>query len=190
MVDGATVVHHIPGRLRVKLPRSRRDPALIKELRDFVAGLGGVRRVEVNPLTGSILVHYQPESQEQIQTLLQTARGSSQHADLLPDLADSEDLAHTIEQETEFLAAHSDLAQYIVNSIKALNRAVREATGNAVDLKVLLPAGLAIWAYLKSTTEAATPLWATLAIFSFNSFVTLHHTAPAAHPSHAIRFDQ
>ena len=46
MIQGAKVVHHIPGRLRVRLPRSQRDP---------------VRQVEINPMTGSLLVRYEPD---------------------------------------------------------------------------------------------------------------------------------
>ena len=189
MMDGARVVHHIPGRLRVKLPRASRNPALLRQLQDFVSGLGGVRQVEVNPVTGSILVHYHPESREQIESLMKSA-GSTPAGYLPPELADAGDLANRIVAEADFLSAHSQLAQHIVNGVKALDQAVREATDNAVDLKVLLPAGLAIWAYLKSSTEAATPLWATLAIFSFNSFVSLHRPIARRASPAAVQFDQ
>ncbi len=173
MVHGATVVHHIPGRLRVRLPRSRRDPRLLGELREFVSGLGGVHQVEINPVTGSILVHYHPESHEQIQNLLRADREQSM-LDTPPELTEADQLADRIEQEAEFLAAHSELALHVVRIVKNLNRQIREASDNTVDLKVLLPAGLAVWAFFKAGAEVATPLWVTLSIFSFNSFVALH----------------
>ena len=69
LVDGARVVHHIPGRLRVRLPRTQRDPIVLSQLRDFIGNLGGVRSVHISPVTGSILVHYRPESQTEIQSL-------------------------------------------------------------------------------------------------------------------------
>jgi hypothetical protein len=181
MVDRFQVVHHIPGRLRVRIPRSKRHPHLLHELRDFVSGLGGVERVEINPVTGSVLVHYHPESQEQIQSLLRQSRGASGFsADVPPELSEGDDLAEKIEREAAFLAAHSEAAAQLVNAVKHLNRQIRQATDNAVDLKVLLPAGLAICAFVAGA-EAATPLWVTLAIFSFNSFVVLHHPIP--HPA-------
>ncbi len=170
MIRGARVVHQIPGRVRVRLPRAERNPRLLHELRGFIESLGGVRQVEINPVTGSILVHYQPESQDQIHSLLR-------QADMFespPELTDADELAATIEKEAEFLAAHSELALGVVQACKALNREVRTATDNAVDLKVLLPAGLAVWAFLKHGVEASTPLWVTLAIFSVNSFIALH----------------
>jgi hypothetical protein len=179
MVPGAQVVHHIPGRLRVRLPPSKRDPHLFEELREFVSGLGGVERVEVNPTTGSVLVHYHPESREEIQAMLsQTASDSRADA----GVTGVDELAEKIEREAEFLSAHSELAMQIVAAIKGLNREVRQATNNMVDLKVLLPAGLAVWAFLKMGAEVATPLWVTLAIFSFNSFVALHRPEAAGVP--------
>ena len=190
MVRGAQVVHHIPGRVRVRLPKSRRDPRLLGELREFVMGLGGVQQVEINPVTGSILVHYHPESQEQIQTVLCQARESEESsAELPPEWTPGDDLVEEIEREAAFLAAHSEAARQVVNAVKRLNREVRLATDNTVDLKVLLPAALAILAFTAGA-EAVTPLWVTLAIFSFNSFVTLHHPTTLPAPVHTTIVDR
>jgi hypothetical protein len=174
MIRGAPVVHHLPGRLRVRLPRAQRTAQLLQQLRGFVEGLGGVRQVEINPVTGSLLVYYEPESEEQIHGLL---RSQADGFGSPPGLTDADELAATIEKEAEFLAAHSEVALQVVQAVKSLNREVRVATDNAVDLKVLLPPGLAVWAFLEHGVEAATPLWVTLAIFSFNSFVSLHRPA-------------
>jgi hypothetical protein len=176
LVHGASVVHHIPGRLRVRLPHARRDPQLLGELGDFIRGVGGVHAVEVNPITGSILVHYHPESQTEIESLLRrTQEQSGLGLDEAPALTEADELMEKIEREAEFLSSHSELALQVVNALKALNREIRAASGNTVDLKVLLPAGLALWAFFKAESNVATPLWVTLAIFSFNSFVALHH---------------
>ena len=183
------VVHHIPGRLRVRLSQARRNPILLRELHDLVKGFGGVRQVEINPATGSILVHYDPETPEQINTLIRNRSGDN-GVDLMPDLGGVEDMAENIQKEAEFLAAHSELARNVVNTVKALNQEVRVATGNAVDLKVLLPAGLAVWAFLKAGTEISTPLWVTLAIFSFNSFVALHSHTTLHVTSHEMAIDR
>lgn len=170
-VPGAKVVHHIPGRLRVRLPRLRRDPHLAGRLRDFFSGLGAVQKIDINPVTGSILVHYRPESHGEIQAVLR-------QAEVLPELTEPGQLAEEIERDTEFLGAHSELAFHVVHAVKALDREIRVASGNTVDLKVLLPATLALWALTKIGAEVATPMWVTLGIFSFNSFVALHHPSP------------
>ncbi|HLI86361.1 MAG TPA: hypothetical protein VKV17_20805 [Bryobacteraceae bacterium] len=59
-----------------------------------------------------------------------------------------------------------------------------------VDLKVLLPAGLAVWAFFKHGLEASTPLWVSLAIFSINSFMVLHRPAELHVTRHVTRIDQ
>ena len=189
VVAGATVVHHIPGRLRVKLPRRARTPRQLRELREFISGLGGVRQVEINPVTGSILVHYEPESADQIHELMQASAESESWLEP-PELTDADELAERIEREAEFLAAHSELAAQIVRGVKKVDRQLREATDNTVDLKVLLPAGLAVWAFLKMGVEASTPLWVTLGIFSFNSFVALHRPTAVHVATHTTTVDR
>jgi hypothetical protein len=86
-----------------------------------------------------------------------------------------------VEREAEFLAEHSETALAVVKSVESLNHVIREASGNAIDLKVLVPGGLAVWAFMKAGAEVATPLWVSLAIFSFNSFVALHRPIRRTH---------
>ncbi len=175
--------------MRIRLPRSHRDPRLLEELCEFARQLGGVREVEINPVTGSLLVHYHPESHEQMRNLIKHSAQTAPFA-APPELTEADDLAEKIEKEAEFLAAHSELALHVVNAVKSLNSGIREATGNTVDLKVLLPAGLAVWAFFKAGAEVATPLWVTLAIFSFNSFVSLHHPTAVHVSSHVTHLDR
>jgi hypothetical protein len=91
-----------------------------------------------------------------------------------PELTEVDALAQKIQVEAEFLSAHSNLARSMVEGVRSVDRAVKLATGNTVDLKVLLPLGLAVYSFLEAGVEVATPLWVTLGIFSFNSFVVLH----------------
>jgi hypothetical protein len=61
-----------------------------------------------------------------------------------------------------------------VDFFKALDRELKLGTGNNIDLKVVLAAGLAGYTFLLVGAEAATPMWVTLALFSLNHFVELH----------------
>ena len=54
----ATVVHSLPGRLRVAVPRLRRDARAAAAVRARLRRLPGVGTVRANPLTGSILVEH------------------------------------------------------------------------------------------------------------------------------------
>ena len=51
-------VHNVPGRLRVKMPPLRNRPHRGERVRALLAGQSGVEAIAVNPLTGSVVVHY------------------------------------------------------------------------------------------------------------------------------------
>ena len=51
-------VHHTPGRLRVKIPSIRKNPDENNAISHFLLNIKGVERVTVNPITGSVLIHY------------------------------------------------------------------------------------------------------------------------------------
>src|SRR5260370_33396514 len=47
-----------PGRLRLRIPEKRRDDAFFRTVEQRLAGWDSVDRVEVNPLTASVLVTF------------------------------------------------------------------------------------------------------------------------------------
>ncbi len=53
-------VHHIPGRLRVRSAAVKKNEAKAGAVKALLADAPGVRSSEVNTLTGSIVVHYDP----------------------------------------------------------------------------------------------------------------------------------
>lgn len=54
-------LHEIPGRIRVKIPAMKRNPALAEEVCAFSLGIHGVTSAVPNTLTGSLIVLYDPE---------------------------------------------------------------------------------------------------------------------------------
>lgn len=54
----ARICHFASGRLRVKIPEKRRDEAFFDMVRERLAAWDSVERVEVNPLTASVLVQF------------------------------------------------------------------------------------------------------------------------------------
>jgi cation transport ATPase len=165
-VPSFRVVHHLPGRIRMKIPAGRRNRRVLEQVATFIRGLDGVHQVEANPITGSVVVHYNPEHQEQLQSYLPAGFG------------EGAEMIEAIEREAEFLSHHSQAAATLVESASALDKTVRRSTGGLLDLKVLLPALLAVWAFVEVGIETSTPLWVSLGIFSFNSFVVLHRSPP------------
>ena len=51
-------VHTVDGRMRIRLGILKRNPARADALREGLRALKGIKEVTVNPLTGSLLIHY------------------------------------------------------------------------------------------------------------------------------------
>jgi len=51
-------VHDLPGRLRVRVPAIKGDPATAGKLVAALSNLEGITSVTSNPLTGSLLIRY------------------------------------------------------------------------------------------------------------------------------------
>jgi hypothetical protein len=169
----AHVAHHIPGRMRVKIAEGKNNPELLAKISQSLASLKGVQAVTPNPQTGSILLQYAPEAHEDIHDHVHGV--FDEHVPEPPrPLGEIEHIADNLEREAEFLANHSHFARVVVDGAKMLDREVKLATGNAVDLKVVIPLGLAAVAFVEIGIHAATPVWVTLALFSLNHFVEMH----------------
>jgi len=176
----ARVVHHVKGRIRVKLPDAKGDHHFLERLQQSLSPMAGVRSVDVNPATASIVVHYDPTAHlDFYQTLADHGENEGLFFLESAKLSEVDEIANELQREAQFLAQHSHVAKSAVDSVSRIDQALKKATNNTVDLKVLLPLGLAIYSFLELESEIATPLWVTLGIFSFNSFVALHH--PGGH---------
>lgn len=178
-VHHAHVAHHSPGRLRLKVPTAKMNAQVLHEIRLLMKNRKGVKDVSINPTTGSVLLHY---DSTQWQNPEAEVRAVASVSGVFSIETECEEVKG-VEEEAEFLAEHSDFARSVVDYVKQLNQNVKRMTNNAVDLNVLVPLGAAVYAFLELESDAATPLWLTLGIFSFNSFVSLHakqHQAPPA----------
>lgn len=168
MLDGAHIAHHVPGRVRIKIPAARRNRRVLEQVSQFISALEGVHTVEPNPVTGSVVVHYDPAHRERLYQYLPAP----------PELGEAAEMVEKVQREAEFLAAHSHTAAAVLESARSLDGTVRQATGGLLDLKVLLPALLTAWAFFEVGIDTSTPMWVSLGIFSFNSFVMLHRPVP------------
>lgn len=168
-------VHHVPGRIRIRLPFLKKDPEALAEVRTFLAGLDGVSSAQENVLTGSILLHYDRNAHADFyDRMMRTVKenfGLLESA--LPGLIggvalDSLDLA-AFDPDVP-----SEASVLLADAFENLDRRVRIATDNSFDLRSLLPITVLGAAVLRLGVAAATPLWITLAIFSFSSFAAMH----------------
>lgn len=58
----AICVHSTPGRLRIRSAAVKNSSPRADRMRSHLEGCSGVCRVDTNPLTGSVLVNFNPES--------------------------------------------------------------------------------------------------------------------------------
>ena len=180
MPTHAHVAHQVRGRIRVRLPKARGDYAALEKVKRSISPIHGVQSVDVNPATGSVVVEYDANQHADFPSVLaRHAEANNLFTLTPPHISEVDEAVETIEKEAEFLAEHSEAARTVVEFFKRANQEVKRATNNQLDLQVLLPLGLAVYAFLRLEADVATPLWVTLGIFSFNSFVSLHHP-PAA----------
>ncbi len=54
-------LHEIPGRLRVKSPDLKRNPHSARNTHVLLKNLPGIKSSSINTVTGSIILHYDPE---------------------------------------------------------------------------------------------------------------------------------
>jgi len=158
--------------MRIRIPSAKADLEFLEQARVALAALPGVTDVSVNPMTGSLLILHSPQAQDEFDHAL-ASPGQNQlpfvlRAVSIPPRALSARREHRKPEK------RSELSHKIVETVTELDDALRIATGGAMDLKLLAPiviAGLGLTLLGRSRT---TPIWLTLLMFAFSSFVALH----------------
>ncbi|KWV48756.1 hypothetical protein AS156_17225 [Bradyrhizobium macuxiense] len=161
------IAHQVPGRIRMKVPSAKENPELLDQIKQTFSVILGVQEVTVNPTTGSVVLHYDTEHHDEFHGRLEHHTGGHYK----PPTNEIDALANKIEQEAEYLAEHSHSAKVIVDFFKDFDKGIKVATGNVVDLKILLAAGIAGFTIFEVGASAATPVWVTLSIFALNHMI-------------------
>jgi hypothetical protein len=164
----ARVASAVPGRLRIKLHPSKRNPALMKGVKQSLVSREGVHDVRVNDATGSITIHYDQ------------ARHSKEN--VLKLLEDVDTVFHCLGHEADFGSLEGGVDDAIgsagfLESLNDLNRRIYVMTGIPLDLKTIMPlafAGAGLWSISKrGLMIEAVPGWLFLWL-AFDMFVKMH----------------
>jgi hypothetical protein len=170
----AHVAHHIPGRIRLKMPRAGDAHHLLEQVQRAISLIPEVNRIDVNRVTGSIVVEYDPAHFKKM--LAHAKRATAQQGLVrlvMPEAAGIDAVLGYAESEMQELAHDSMTAKQVMAVLHRANLEVKHATGNAIDLRTLLPLCLSAYSLVTDKNKPS-PLWVTLLIFSFNAFVSLH----------------
>jgi hypothetical protein len=150
----------------------------LKQVSETFAVIPGIERVTVNPTTGSVVLYYDTDRHDEFHGTFRghyEAHGGNHHA-AADHGADTEldKLTQSIQTEAEFLASHSHTARAVVDFVKNVNREIKLATNNNLDLTIVFATGIICLTVFEVGATAATPVWLTLAIFTVNHFIQMH----------------
>lgn len=163
----AYVAHHIPGRARIRVPTAKRNPQLLRRVADAAAKVGGAKGIETNPMTGSVLIHYERSGFARFLELLAEAlEGILVLAE--PELAAEEAAIDLL------VSGPSSTAKAVADGFRYLDRELKIVSGNTLDLRLLVPLAAVAVSLSLVSDPMSTPLWLTLAIFSMSSFLQLN----------------
>jgi hypothetical protein len=152
VADALTVVHHIPGRLRVRIPAGAPSEGLV----DAVTAVRGVRLASWSPRTRGLLVLYDPAFAES--TAILDAIADQTHAELAPPPVGSNGARPTV------AAAVTALAQ-------DMNARVLRRSGGLITLGALVPLALTMWAAAEVVRGRTGPLaWSTALWYAHGLF--------------------
>jgi len=158
------VIHVLPGRLRLKVPALKADPIRARAVQERIAPQAGIRKVEVNPATGSVLVFYDESAGL-------APLGSLQ--ELFPSLSLTE-LQDRLTACARAPTPRADAAEDMAELFRRANAQVARIT-NGLDLRVLVPLALIALALLQLRSgKTAWPSWYDFLWFAFSSFLLLN----------------
>jgi hypothetical protein len=169
------LLHAIPGRVRLRVPEIRGNQARAREIEQQLAGIGSLRRVEVSPVTGTVLATYDPE---ETASFLEFGRRFLPGLELAPS-ADSPAALQNMDDLTP------SAVEGVVGYLRNINANVRSASGG-LDLRILVPALFVLMGFKTLVTDRRTPAWYNYFWFAFGTFCTLNRRAVSDGSSPAV----
>jgi Heavy metal associated domain 2 len=169
----ATIAHHSARRIRLRIPEAKNNPEFLRRIASQARQINGVHTTEFNPTTGSVLINFTERALADLAPFIEFLGEPEFGLDLIkPFIIDS-------------IAERSELSESLGMLLRDTNTAVKAATSNNIDLNVLLPVSAAVCGLVYfSQNSVPTPLWVTLMIFAFNSFIALNRPVEER-PEHA-----
>jgi hypothetical protein len=175
------IVHQVPGRIRMKIPSAKGNEEQLANYKQVLSLLPGVEDIDINPVTGSIILKYDPDLNRNLHTRIDPHLEDHSHPSPppkpRPPTNEIDAVAQKIQQEAEYLAEHSETARAFVDFCRNVDHGIKIHTKNVLDLKMLLAVGVIGFTILEVGAAAATPVWVTLTLFGLNHFIEMQTEA-------------
>lgn len=151
--DALIVVHHMPGRLRVRIPAGAHSAGVV----DQVTAIAGVRAASWSPRTRGLLVLYDAAATDSAAILNAVADHTDAELTPTPDVPNGD-------RPPTLAAAVTSLAQ-------DLNVRVMRKSGGLITLGALVPLALTMWAATEVVRGRTGPLaWSTALWYAHGLF--------------------
>lgn len=151
----AFITHMAAGRLRIKIPSKKGESAYFSSLKERVSALPGIQKIEVNPVTGSVLVlHTLPVEEIDFKVLSEyTAAGG------------------LFKLETPN-GSGKPVSDKITGMFKGADKGVRDFTGGQLDLPTAAVLGLlGVGLFQMSRGKTTAPAWHVAFWYALNIFL-------------------
>jgi hypothetical protein len=159
LTEALELVHHHPGRLRVRAESLRDDEKRIDRVKAALDGMPGITRVVHKADTGSFLIEYEP--------------GLAEPDAVVVRIAEVAGLLSPFDPRARKKPAQTSTA--LIDGARGLNAVANELTGGRADLRVVVPAALAgLAAFSFSREKMRLPRWDNLLWWSYSIFTALH----------------
>ncbi len=168
------VVHLIEGRARIVIKSEIEPAVLFLVMEAALQEIREIRRAEFNPWAQSVTIYFKENDPYTIFDKMKEMLEGIARDPLFPQrLAQIEDAVEHGSRASVNVAARD----HILSVSTTLDRAVKKMTGNALDLKTLVPvtsftAGIMT---LALAPGLPTPTWLVLVIFGFTGFHLSHN---------------
>jgi len=176
-VEGMSVrvAHALPGRIRLKVDTIKHDAQRAEELGSKLRTVPGIRSVEANPVTGSLLLTYDESPADSMELPFAVAQSLGIS---LNDL-DPADLRLLMSHQGDGnKVPELSISDAFESTFRDMNAAVQRTVG--ADLCMLLPLALAVLGVrsLMVSEKTLMPSWHDYLWFSFSTYFMLNRTNP------------
>lgn len=167
-----TVIHAIPGRMRLRIPSLKGNEDLARPLREHLSSIPGVAHVEANPVTGSVLVVHTDREANAPELLHSLAEGLAPLVGVDPHRLQAH-LSHDAHPRGARPLLHRD---NVHGFFRDLNASFKSVTGGA-DLSLLVPALLILLGFRRLIIDRGLhpPRWYDFMWFGFATYLMLNN---------------
>ena len=173
------VVHRLPHRTRIRMPAVHRTPGKMEKMGDRLRQIDGVKDVQVDHRTGSILLKHSEDP-----GIIES---------LMVSLEEAGDLFLSVMMEEEGPESElSMVSKFLKDTLGTANANVSRSTRGFIDLRMIVPIGFlgtAIWKMRKSQGWMVEVPPYVLLWYAWDSYMKLHHTRPPQELVHTLTAD-